>query len=139
LIYYQFDNIFSSMATKSVQVRTGSGRICNHLASRIRICITGLRIRGSGSERNIYGSSTTHIHIGWKTWKFRWYTVPVPTAVILVGAVETLRQAGALEVARNALTAHAPHLVRPASQLTSNNFAIQHRTPLKTADQDVEF
>jgi hypothetical protein len=68
-------------------------------------------------------------------WMFRWYTVPVPTAVILVGAVETLRQAGALEMARNALPAHAPHLVRPTSQSNSNKFVISHRTALKIADQ----
>ncbi len=48
------------MATINVQVDSESGRICNYLASRIRIFITGLRIHGSGSERNIYGSSTPH-------------------------------------------------------------------------------
>ncbi len=67
---------------------------------------------------------------------FRWYKVP--TAVILVRAVETLRQAGALEMAGNALTAHAPHLVRPASQLNSKNLIIPHRTPLNIAGQDVQ-
>jgi hypothetical protein len=65
-------------------------------------------------------------------WMFSWYTVP--TAVILVGAVETLRQAGALEVAGNALTAHAPHLVHPASQPNSYNLIIPHLTALNNAD-----
>ncbi len=49
------DNIFYPMATK---VQAGSGWIRNLLASLIRIRYSGLRIRGSGSERNIYGSTT---------------------------------------------------------------------------------
>jgi len=69
-------------------------------------------------------------------WMFSWYTVP--TAVILVGAVETLRQAGALEVAGNALTAHAPHLVRPTSQSNSNKFLIPHRTELNIGDLGIQ-
>jgi hypothetical protein len=40
----------------NVQVGSGSGRILNFLASRIRLRNSGLQIRGS--ERNIYGSTT---------------------------------------------------------------------------------
>jgi hypothetical protein len=57
MIYLLFDNTFFSEAHYNVQIGSGSGRICNSLASRIRIRKSGLRIRGSRSERNIYGST----------------------------------------------------------------------------------
>jgi hypothetical protein len=117
MIYNLFDKIFSSMTTKNVQVGSVSGRICHYLASRIRILNTRLTDSRIWIWKK-YLQILNTAHNGRKMWMFRWYTVP--TAVILVRAVETLRQAGALEVARNALTAHAPHLVRPASQLNSN-------------------
>jgi hypothetical protein len=57
---YLFDNIFFSMTTK-ISGRTGSSR--NQLASWIRICNLGLQIRVSGSERNVYRSTTLIVNM----------------------------------------------------------------------------
>ncbi len=57
-LLHVFNNIFFSMTHKNVQVGSGFGRIRNKLASWIRIRNLGLRIRGFGFLRNIYGSST---------------------------------------------------------------------------------
>ncbi len=50
-----FDNFFF-YGHKNIQV--GSGSSLNQLAFWIRIHNSGLQIRGSGSKRNVYGSTT---------------------------------------------------------------------------------